>query len=170
MMIENIKIFLETLKSINLIYFLVVPFLGFLAYIWKFLYIQFRFAKNIKKKIYFFKTSDKNNMQTEKDLIKEIEFFNVISDIKDISSSTKAVQNCSKDAVYIVGYSAEYGHYKELIKFAQSHGIPIIIFAKQGAIQEGHFKFFNEYIYCDVANTSARLAMILMNILMIVRP
>ncbi len=145
-------------------------FFGFAIYVWRYIRIQWRFMRNLKRKVYFLKTSNDKILQTEKDLIKKIELFNVESDIKDITNDIKVTQGLDKNAVYIVGYNKDYKNYKKLVDKASDKNIPVIIFAKQGEIRESeHWDVFNSYIYCDVANTSSRLAVILMNTLIITK-
>ncbi len=162
----------EFIGALSLIHWLIiigVVALSWLLYIWRYLRLQFRFAKNLKRKVYFLKTSDDKKLQAEKDLIKKIKLFNVENDIKDISVDLKVLQNLKSNAVYIVNYTSDYSLYDNLLSEAKSKNIPIIIFARQGEIEDNkHWESFNGYICCDVANTSNRLLIILINILMIV--
>ncbi len=129
--------------------------------------IQIRFAKNLRRKIYFLKTSDKKSLQTQKGKIKNLKLFDVKEEIKDISNSLDVLQTLKDNAVYIVGYDKNYQNYEKLFERARSKNIPIILFAKHGEIQKESWDLINEYIYCDVANTTNRLAIILLNILKI---
>ena len=74
----------------------------------------------------------------------------------------------SSNIVYIIGYKKEYGHYKSILKYAMDNKIPVIIFAKPQEIDKKDLEIFDEYIYCDIANTTTRLAIVLLNILRIV--
>lgn len=171
MKIDMLKIweFIGTLSLMHWLIIIGVALLSWLLYIWRYLRLQFRFAKNLKRKVYFLKTSDDKGLQTEKDLIKKIKLFNVENDIKDISVDLKVLQNLKSNAVYVVGYNSDYSLYDNLLSEAKNKNIPIIIFARQGEIKEAkHWASFNGYICCDVANTSNRLLIILINILMIV--
>lgn len=168
----DLQQFWEYIKTLSLVHWIVIIsiiILSWSLYIWRYLKLQFRFAKNLKRKIYFLKVSIDKNLQTEKDLIKKIKLFNIEEDIKDISKDLKALQSLNSNAVFIVGYDQKYLLYSDLLTEAKSKNIPVIIFAKQGEIRnQDHWKNFNDYIYCDVANTSNRLSVILLNILMIV--
>ena len=130
---------------------------------------QFKFGRNLRKKIYFLKTSNDKSLQTQKDKIKKLKLFKLDEDIKDISNnSLDVLQNLNNNAVYIVGYSDSYD-FRNLFDKAESKKIPIIIFARQGEIKcSATWKLLNEYIYCDIANTTNRLAIILLNLLKIV--
>lgn len=142
--------------------------LSFFVYFWKYIQVQWRFGKNLKREIYFLKTSGKHDLQAERKKMIDLNIFNISGDIKDISNSTKILQPINKNAVYIVGYDSDYPNYKELFALAKP-SVPIIIFADQREIQKAeHWKIFNGYIYCDVANTTHRLAIILLNTLKIV--
>ncbi|MBU1730082.1 hypothetical protein KJ557_00790 [Patescibacteria group bacterium] len=171
MKIDILKIW-EFIGALSLVHWLIIigiATLSWLLYIWRYLRLQFRFAKNLKRKVYFLKTINNGSLQTEKDLIKKIKLFNVENDIKDISEDLKVLQNLKSNAVYIVGYNPEYLLYDKLLSEAKNKNIPIIIFARQGEIKKPeHWISFNGYICCDVANTSNRLLIILTNILMIV--
>ncbi len=162
----------ELLGSLSLLHWLIVlavAVLSWLVYVWRYLKLQYGFARNLKRRVYFLKTSSDKNLQTERDLIKNIGLFNVQDDIKDISGDLKTLQNLKSRSAFIVGYDTNYSLFGELIDEARSKNIPVIIFAKQGEIQnQEHWKAFNGYIYCDVANTSNRLSIILLNVLMIV--
>lgn len=164
---DTIWKFLSDLSLLHwLISFLIFLFSGILRYFYRYLKSQFRFGMNLKRTVYFLKTSDDKNLQTQKDKIKSIELFNLEEDIKDISSKLDVLQNLKENSVYIVGYNPNY-EYKYLFQEALKHKIPIIIFAKQGEIKKD-WDLFNNYIFCDIANTTNRLAIILLNILKIV--
>jgi len=162
------------LENITLIYKVIaIVFSGgiltFFFYFWKYIKVQWRFGKNLRRKIYFIKTSEEKKLKPERTSLLKLKTFNLVEDIKDISTSTKDIQALDKNAVYIVGYSSQYSAYKELFDSAKHDNIPIIIFANQGEITAPeHWKIFNNYIYCDVANTTNRLAIILLSTLKIV--
>ncbi|SMD12665.1 hypothetical protein SAMN02746065_14215 [Desulfocicer vacuolatum DSM 3385] len=90
-------------------------------------------------------------------------------EIKDISDNLKELQTFRKNAIYIVGYDNGYDKYKALFDTAQNNNIPIIMFANPGEIKKKeHWDTFNGYIYCDVTNTTNRVAIILMSMMKIV--
>lgn len=161
----------ESIGMLSLVHWIIiisVAILSWLLYIWRYLKLQFRFVKNLKRKVYFLKTSDDKNLQTEKDLVKKIKLFNVENDIKDISKNLKVLQNLKSNAAFIVGYNPSYSLFGDLLSEVKNKNIPIIILARQGEIKDqNHWESFNGYIYCDVANTTNRLSIILLNILMI---
>jgi len=138
---------------------------GALLYFWKYIKSQWRFGKNLRRKIYFLKSSDDKNLQTQRDKLKSLNLFNIEEDIKDISKKLDVLQNLKDTAVYIIGYDKDYD-YTELFRKAESKNIPIIIFANSGEITD--WSVFNSYIYCDVANTTNRVTILLLNILKIV--
>lgn len=139
-------------------------------YYFRLLKIQNRLAKNLKRKVYFLKTHASKDLQNERDQVREVGIFNIEEDIKDISKSCKVLQNLKDSCVFIVGYYKNYAKYSELINLTKNQKIPVIIFAKHGEIKkQTHWKIFNDYIYCDVANSSNRIVVILLNILMITR-
>lgn len=135
---------------------------------WKYLRTEFQFAKNLKRKIYFLKTSKEESLQTEKDTIKNLRLFNIEEEIKDISNGEKPLENFKGNVVYIIGYKKGYRHYEPILKCAMDNKIPVIIFAKPQEIDEKDLAIFDKHIYCDVANTTTRLAIVLLNILRIV--
>ncbi len=156
----------ELLGHISLLCWIITIILsGTLLYFWRYIKSQFVFGKNLKRKIYFFKTADDKNLQTQKDKLKSLKLFNIEDDIKDISKKIDVLQNLKDDAVYIVGYNNKY-NYKDLFDKAENKKIPILIFAYPKEIKD--WSLFNNYIYCDVANTTNRLVIILLNILKIV--
>ena len=140
---------------------------GSILYFGRYLKDQIRFGKNLKRKIYFLKTSEDKDLQSEKDLLLNIGLLNIEKDVKDISDGIKKLQNFKSNSVYIVGYSEDYDNYKQLIEYAEGKKIPVIIYAEQGEIKK-NWGIFNNYIYCDVANTNCRLAVITLNILKII--
>ena len=165
---DTIKLIWSWLGDLSLFIWLVgavVIMGGSLMYFWRFLSAQWRFGKNLRRKVYFLKTSDVKNLQTQKDKVKALKLFNVEDDIKDISQQLVVLQTLKDNAVYIVGYDKDYD-YSELIETAKANNIPIIIFAAAGEIRD--WSLFNSYIYCDVANTTNRVAIILLNIMHVV--
>ena len=142
----------------------------FSIYFWRYLKGQLKLGKNLKRKIYFLTTSNVISLQAEKDNIKEIGLFNIENETKDISDGLKELQPLDKRAVYIVGYDENYGNkkYKDLINRVENNGIPIIIFSGREKITPKDWEVFRSYIYCDIANTTNRLAILLLNMLNIV--
>ena len=131
---------------------------------------QLRFGKNLKRTVYFLKTSGEVNLQSQKERLKNLQLFNLDGEIKDISNhqDIDILQSLDDNAVYIVGYKDGYD-YEKLFSYAKSKKIPIIIFAPHRTKRiEGAWELFGGYIYCDVANTTNRLAIILLNVLKIV--
>ena len=143
--------------------------LAFFCWFWKFIKIQIRFGKNLKRTVYFLMTSEAKKLDTEKNTLNKLEIFNLDKEVKDISINDKVLQTVKKNAVYIVGYDNEYDKYVDLFATARNTMIPIIVFANPGEIKKKeHWDIFNGYIYCDVANTTNRIAMILMSMMKIV--
>ncbi len=166
---QNIFEFLSALSLIHWLFIILILILSWLLYLWRYLRLQLKFARNLKRKIYFLKTSAGKNFQVERDLLKEVKLFRIEDDIKDVTADLKILQKLEPKSVFIVGYDADYSEYEKLLSEARSKNIPVIIFAEQGEIQNAeHWKIFNGYIYCDVANTSNRLSIILLNILTII--
>jgi len=164
---ENGSKFIGDLSLLHWIIIVAVPvFLSVIYYFFKWIRMQFRFGRNLKRKVYFLKSSKLKSLQVQKDKIKNLQLFNLEEDIKDISEKLDVLQNLKDNAVYIVGYDPEY-NYKELFNEAKTKNIPIIIFANQEEIKKD-WDLFNGYIYCDIANTTNRLGIILLNILHIV--
>ncbi len=159
---------LSDLSLLQLIASLLIMFFsGTFIYLLRYIKSQWRFGRNLRRKIYFLKTSDDKNLQTQKDKLNSLGLFNLEKDIKDISSKLDVLQNLKNNAVYIVGYDEGYS-YKQLFSRAVSMSIPVLIFANSGEIKkEEHWDLFNSYVYCDIANTTNRLAIILLNILKI---
>jgi len=137
----------------------------FVRYCWKYIKSQWRFGKNLRRQVYFLKTSESKNLQTQRDKVKGLKLFNIENDIKDISQGLDVLQNLKDNSVYIVGYSSNYD-FDSLIDLAKAKKIPVIIFANAGEIQD--WSSFTGYIYCDVANTTNRVAVILVNIMQVV--
>ena len=105
-------------------------------------------------------------MQAQKDKLKTLGLFNLDEDIKDISD-LNVLQSLKKKAVYIVSYS-DSNEYKKLFQHAENEKIPIIIFANPKEIRnKDNLNLINNYIYCDIVNTTNRLAIILLNTLKI---
>ncbi len=166
--LQNIWNVLGSLSLIHWLAVLGVAVISGLVYVWRYLRLQYGFACNLKRRVYFLKTSTSKNLQTERDMIRRISLFNIEDDIKDVSQDLKPLQNLRSRAAFVVGYDSEYSRLGELVNEARSKNIPVIIFAKQGEIKKPeHWEVINGYIYCDVANTSNRLAIILLNMLMI---
>ena len=129
---------------------------------WRYLKSQWRYAKNLKRKVYFLATSTDRKLQTPKGAIKNLNIFRVDNEIKDISEQLDILQTLDSNAVYVVSYDKDFD-FASLINKAADKKIPVIIFARQREIKnEDHFKIFNDYIFCDIANTTNRIAVILM--------
>ncbi|MCI5207961.1 MAG: hypothetical protein D3910_04035 [Candidatus Electrothrix sp. ATG2] len=142
--------------------------LTFFVLFWRYIRVQWRFGKNLRRKIYFLKTTGEKPLTSELDSLHKLKMFNLVEDIKDISVSIKNLQALETNAVYIVGYSEQYDKYDKLIQSAENFRIPIIFFANFEEITKEHRALFNDSIFCDVANTTRRLAIILLNTLKIV--
>ena len=126
---------------------------------------QFKFANNLRRKVYFLNFGGAN-LQAQKDKLKTLGLFNLDEDIKDISD-LNVLQSLKKKAVYIVSYS-DSNEYKKLFQHAENEKIPIIIFANPKEIRnKDNLNLINNYIYCDIVNTTNRLAIILLNTLKI---
>ena len=139
-----------------------VVFLGGAKLFWRYLKSQWRFAKNLKRKVYFLATSADKKLQTPKNKIKNLNIFRIDDEIKDISKKWDVLQTLERNAVYIVAYDKDFD-FASLIKKAEGKKIPIIIFARQGEIKnQSHFDVFNDCVLCDIANTTNRVAVILM--------
>ncbi len=167
---EKIKQILSDMSLFLWILGLVISIIGFLWYFWKWVKLQYRFGQNLKRKIYFLKTSENKDLQSEKEQIKNLNLLNIDEEVKNISNNLNILQNLKDNAVYIVGYDENFNDYEKLINEAKNNKIPVIIYAKQGKIpkESPNWEIFNSYIFCDVANTSNRLVIILLNILKIV--
>lgn len=162
--------FFWNISLLTKIYSIVIfIFGGSLVYFWRYLKAQIKFWKNLKRKVYFLKTSANKDLQNEKDLISNIELFNIENEVKDIGNNINKLDNLLINAVYIVWYDEEYSKYSELIGYARNKRIPVIIFANQWEIKKSeNWNLFNGYIYCDIANTPNRLSVIILNIMKIV--
>lgn len=167
---NDLKSWLENMTLIYKVIAIVFSggILTFFFYFWKYIKVQWRFGRNLKREVYFLRTSDEKDLEAERRLLKKLNIFNISEGVVSISSSRKDIENLDKHAVYIIGYSSQYPAYKDLFESARYSKIPIIIFANQGEIKNSeHWKIFNEYIYCDVANTTNRLSIILLSTLKI---
>jgi len=166
---KNVWNFLSNLSLIYWIIWILLLIISFVIYFWKWCKLQWRFWKNLKRKIYFLEVSNSKDLQLLKDQIKNLGLLDIDEDIKDISKNLNILQTLKDNAIFIVRYNEWYSNYKELLEEAKNNKIPVIIYAKQGEIKNSkHWEIFNSYIFCDVANTSNRLVIILLNILKIV--
>ena len=163
---DVIKKILEGLSLLHWLGGMVIVITVFSIYFFRYIKSQWRFGKNLRREIYFLKTSNNKNLQTQKDKLKSLRLFNLEEDIKDISEKLDVLQNLKDNAVYIVGYDENY-NYEGLFAKAENKKIPIIIFANSGEIKKD-WNLFNGYVFCDIANTTNRLSIILLNILKIV--
>ncbi len=165
--------FWDLLNNLSLIQWLIVGSIVVgpsIIYFCRFLRFQWIFAGNLKRKIYFLKTHISRDLQNERDQLVKVGLFNIERDIKNIEKDLRALQNIQEFCVLVVGYHREYKYFKELFAYAIPKSVPIIIYAKQGEIRDSsHWETFNNYIYCDVVNYPNRLAIILLNTLMIIR-
>lgn len=151
---------------IGIIVLIIIPTLIFA---WKYLVLQFRFANNLRRKIYFLKLNDEKPLVVERNLLSNTKLFNVEKDIYTISNDPKILQLMDKHSLFVIGYDPDYDKYEELINKAKDTNTPIVLFAKQGEIKDTkHWELFNGYIYCDIANTSSRLTVIILNTMYIV--
>ncbi|PID87563.1 hypothetical protein CSB07_01190 [Candidatus Gracilibacteria bacterium] len=166
--LEIIWDFVSNISTFTWLIGVLIIIVPFFVYFWKYIKTQIRFGKNLRRKIYFLKTSALKDLQNEKDLISNLKTFNIDSDIKDISGNVHKVDNLENKSVYIVGYDENYGKYNELFEHARINKIPLIIYAKQGEIRKfEHWDLINNYIYGDIANTPNRIAVMTLNILKI---
>ncbi len=158
---------LSTLQwVIGIMAFSVIPTLLFA---WKYLLLQIRFANNLRRKIYFLKLNDEKPLMVERNLLSNTKLFNVEKEIYTISNDPKILQLMDKHSFFVIGYDPNYDKYEELISKAKNTNTPIVLFAKQGEIKDPkHWELFNGYIYCDIANTSSRLTVIILNTMYIV--
>lgn len=160
--------FVSNISTFTWLIWVLIIIVPFFVYFWKYIKTQIRFWKNLRRKIYFLKTSALKDLQNEKDLISNLNTFNIDSDIKDISWNVHKVDNLENKSVYIVWYDENYEKYSELFNHARINKIPLIIYAKQWEIKKPeHWELINNYIYWDVANTPNRIAVMILNILKI---
>lgn len=167
---ENILAFLASLQLYRATLFIIVPTLivGVMCF-QRWVKLQIRFGRNLRRTVYFFNPENSVNLQPQKDQAIKLGLLKIDNDIKDIrSENTLVLQNLKEKAIYVVGYKKNFG-YEKLIAWATDRKIPIIIFAKPGEIEGVHLILFNSYIYCDMVNTSNRLMTTLINILNIIR-
>jgi hypothetical protein len=167
---ETIMKSIGNLSLAQWFFFTVLPtFASFCFYFRLYLKFQWRFGCNLRRKVYFLKTAADKNLQAERDTIKKLGFFNIVDDIKDITTEIKLLQNIDTKAIYIIGYSVKY-NFQGLFNEIKKHDNFVIIYAKQNEIPKDHphLRIFNNYIYCDIANTTNRIAIILMGILKII--
>lgn len=166
---EVILNWLSTLSLIHWIIGIIIIIGWFVRYYFKYIRLEFRSANNLRRHIYFLKTSNLKNLQKERDLLQKLKAFKIENDIKDISNEIGMLDTLKSNSVYIIWYDENYKNYDKLIENARNKKIPVIIFAKQWEIKNReHWELFNSYIYCDVWNTPNRLAIILLNMIKIV--
>ena len=84
------------MRSIWWLLGLLITVISFMFVYWKYLRTELRFAKNLKRKIYFLKTSEEKTLQTEKGTIKNLRLFNIEEEITDISNGAKTIAKLQK--------------------------------------------------------------------------
>jgi hypothetical protein len=125
---------------------------------------EIRIYKNHKRKIYFFKTQSDKNLQNELLLIKQNNLFIVDDEIKDLSESTKILDNLEKFSIFVLSYFRDFNSYEKIIDLARNNSIPVIVLASPREINDSHMKIFNSHSFFEMCNTPARLLTILFNL------
>lgn len=167
---QNLINFLENISLLEwLIITVVMVLIPTAIFLWKYLILQFRFANNLRRRVYFLKINGKHSLEIERNLLKDTRLFKVEDTIYEIGDDLRIFQQTGTHCLYVIGYDPNFSGYKGIIEKASQSNIPVIIFAEQGEIKETeHWEIFNSYIYCDVANTSSRLTVIILNTMYIV--
>lgn len=124
---------------------------------------EIRLFKNLKRKIYLLKTGS-SNLEAEKELLNENGLYDVHNTILDLSSEIKSLQTTKVFSVFVIGYSKGYLNYQGILNVAKSKNIPVIVLAKSNEISQDHMNIFQEYIYFEMCNTSARLLTTIFNL------
>ena len=115
----------EFIENISLIQWIIggiiTALIPFLIFIRKYVILQFRFANNLRRKIYFLKLEDSAPLISERELISKTKLFNVEKDIYTVSDDPKVLQLMEKHSLFVIGYDANYSKYKELIEIGRAH-------------------------------------------------
>jgi hypothetical protein len=117
---------------------------------------EIRLFNNLKRTIYLLKTG-RNNLVTEKELLSENGLYDVHNSILDLTNDIKPLQTLRDFSVFVVGYSQDYSNYQSILDRVKSKNIPLIVLAKPNEISDEHMNIFQQYIYFEMCNTSARL-------------
>lgn len=167
---------LEALGNISLLDWVVRGFMipivlvtvGVLKHLIRYAKIQFYFANNLKRKVYFVTLTGKKNLQAEREHLRRMGIFNIDAEIKDLTGGDlRFLSLADRHSAFIIGYESSFPKFKELIDFTITNNIPTIIVAGHNELNEEDKNLVNKSLYCDVVNSLSRLAIVLMNIFMI---
>lgn len=153
----------------DLLPFLFYFFLGVstcFAFLHFFFRKEVRLFRNLGRKIYLLNTGG-SNLETERQMLVKNGLFSVSESILDVRQDTKQLQVLEGFAVFVLGYSNTYTNYAAIVDYAKTHNSPIVVFAKPTEITTDHMKIFQQHIYFEMCNTSARLLTTILGISLI---
>jgi len=170
---EQLIVFGRSIAEIHfiLLILLIAVLLGIvgisLFYFWRYIRLQIRIARNLKRRVYFLESAHSRKIEIEQDSVYDLHLFNIDEEIKDISYDVQSLQSLKNRLAYVVGYEQEY-NYHALFDGARRSRTPIIIIADGDEITDKARLLFDSYLYCDVATNSRELKAALLEALYIV--
>ena len=150
----------------DLLVFLFYFFIGVLAC---FAFLRFWFRKevrlfrNLGRKIYLIKTGIAD-LETERHMLVKNGLYAVNENVLNLSQDTKQLQTLENFAVFVIGYDPGYVNYALMVDHAKDRNIPIVVFARPTEITADHMSIFQQYVYFEMCNTSARLLTTILNL------
>ena len=81
---NTLKIYLGNISLIHWVISIIFfsGLFSFLYYFWRYIRVQWRFGSNLRRKIYFIKTSEEKKLKRERDSLVKLKMFNLVEDIK----------------------------------------------------------------------------------------
>ncbi len=108
--------FLENISLIHWLIGIIIVLIPIAIYFMKYIILQIKFARNLRRKIYFIKLNDSKPLTTERTLISNTHLFNVEKEIYSISNDPKILQLMNKHSLFVVGYDNGYERDEDLHK------------------------------------------------------
>lgn len=142
---------IDLINDVQFAYGLALAAIGFAIWFYFFCRKEHRLFKNIKRPIGIISTGSDKPMTHEANLLKRVKFFNVT----DPYSDNRAVDLLNGKRLVIIGYSASQ-HFRDAYAAAKQAKIPVIIYAKQGEIQDD-WQLIESYSNYTICNTPLRL-------------
>jgi hypothetical protein len=163
--VNDILMFLGNLSLLQWILFSLLP-VGIIVIttFQRYIRSQFKFAQNLRRRIYFFSTPGKN-MQKQKDNLKYLSYLKVDSEIREYENNTSQFQRLDKNSVFIIGYSEDL-NLEAILQYSSDNNIPVLLFAEPGEVKRDWQKI-GGHMLCDVVNSTSRLSIILLDFLRI---
>ncbi len=164
---ENITTALDIYALFTFLFYFSIGTITCFVFLRFFFKKEIRMFRNLKRKVYLLKTNQ-DALETEMEMLNKNGLFSKVERVYDISAGLDQLQTFEDFAIYVAEYSGSYEFYPDLVATAKVKKIPLIILAKpENRISSEHMSKFQQHIYFEMCNSSARLLTLLLNLALV---